>query len=111
MPQKFRHLNCFFTCGITPSNLLKFCTMAFAVGGCTRAPNSSASLVRAMRSLIAFALSQLFDLIISLYGPDRDATDEIPYQKLACTRICWRGPTVSAGDRGATSCSSWSSHG
>src|SRR2546427_5722410 len=52
--------------------------------------------VRAMRSLIAFAWSQLLDLTISVYGPESDATDATPYQKLAVTRICCRGPTVSA---------------
>src|SRR6266404_9506022 len=111
MPQKFLHFNCFFTCGITASNFDTFCSMVLAVGGCTRAPKTSASFVRAMRSLIAFASAQSFDLIIALYGPDNDATDDTPYQKLACSRICCRGPTVSAGVRSATSCSSWSSHG
>src|SRR2546422_186258 len=86
MPQKFLHLNCFFTCGITASNLLTFWSMALAVGGCTRAPKISASFVRTRRSLIAFASTQFFDLIIALYGPDNDATDDTPYQKLACSR-------------------------
>src|SRR5438093_69627 len=76
------------------SNLPTFCSIVFAVGGCTRAPRTSASLVRAMRSLIAFAWSQLLDFTISVYGPESDATDAIPYQKLAVTRICCRGPTV-----------------
>src|SRR5205809_580122 len=57
------------------SNLLTFCSIVFAVGGCTRAPRTSASLVRTMRSLIAFAWSQLLDLTISVYGPESDATD------------------------------------
>src|SRR3977135_610608 len=111
MPQKFLHLNCFFTWGITASNFPTFWSMVFAVGGCTRAPKINASFVRAMRSLIAFASAQFFDLIIALYGPDKEATDDTPYQKLASRRICWRGPSVSAGARGATTCSSWSSHG
>src|SRR5712692_5918024 len=109
MPHKFLHLNCFFTCGITASNFATFCSMVLAVGGCTRAPKISASFVRTRRSLIAFASAQSFDLIIALYGPDNDATDETPYQKLACRRISCRGPTVSAGVRGATSWSSWRS--
>src|SRR5881296_3353659 len=108
MPQKFLHLNCFFTCGITASNLDTFWSMVLAVGGCTRAPNVRASLVRSRRSLIAFASVQLFDLTIAVYGADSDATDETPYQKLAWRRICWRGPTVSAGVRGATTWSNWS---
>src|SRR5207247_1268800 len=95
MPQKFLHLNCFFTCGMIASNLLTFCSIVFAVGGCTRAPRTSASLVRTMRSLIAFAWSQLLDLTISVYGPESDATDATPYQKLAVRRICCRGATVS----------------
>src|SRR5690348_3376922 len=106
MPQKFLHLNCFFTCGMTASNLPTFCSIVLAVGGCTRAPNVSASLVRARRSLMTFASVQLFDFTIAVYGAESDATDETPYQKLACSRICCRGPSVSAGVRGATTCSS-----
>src|ERR1043166_7937047 len=111
MPQKFLHLNCFFTCGMTASNLDTFWSIVFAVGGWTRAPNVNASLVRARRSLMAFASVQLFDFTIAVYGADSDATDETPYQKLACSRICWRGPTVSAGVRVATTVSSCSSPG
>src|SRR6266568_2632458 len=83
------------------SNLLTFCSIVFAVGGCTRAPRTSASLVRTMRSLIAFAWSQLLDLTISVYGPASKATDATPYQKLAVTRICCRRPTVEQDERGA----------
>src|SRR5947207_14979426 len=97
MPQKFLHLNCFFTCGITASNFQTFWSMALAFGVCTRAPKISASFVRASRSLIAFASAQFFDLIIALYGPDRDATDGTQYQERACRRTGWRGPTVSSG--------------
>src|SRR3989442_1079667 len=61
MPQKFLHLNCFFTCGITASNLATFWSIWFAVGGCTRAPKISASFVRTRRSSNAFASVQLFD--------------------------------------------------
>src|SRR3989442_3535723 len=110
MPQKFLHLNCFFTCGIRASNLATFWSIWFAVGGCTRAPNVNASFVRTRRSSNAFASVQLFDLTIAVYGPVSDATDETPYQKLACRRICCRGPTVSAGVRGATSLHNWLSH-
>src|SRR2546427_180081 len=98
MPQKFLHLNCFFTCGITASNLATFWSIWFAVGGCTRAPKISASFVRTRRSSNAFASVQLFDLTIAVYGPVSDATDETPYQKLACRRICCRGPAVSQVD-------------
>src|SRR2546422_8291217 len=87
MPQKFLHLNCFFTCGMIASNLPTFCSIVLAVGGCTRAPRTSASLVRAMRSLIAFAWSQLLDLTISVYGPESDATDATPYQDRKSTRL------------------------
>src|SRR3989475_2762228 len=78
MPQKFLHLNCFFTCGITASNLATFWSIWFAVGGCTRAPKISASFVRTRRSSNAFASVQLFDLTIAVYGPVSDATDETP---------------------------------
>src|SRR5712691_7337637 len=111
MPQKFLHLNCFFTCGMIASSLLTFWSMVFAVGGCTRAPRMSASLVRAIQSLTAFASLQFLDFTITPYCANNGPTDDTPYQKLAFTRICWRGPTVSAGVRGATSCSAWSSHG
>ena len=60
---------------------------------------------------MAFASVQLFDLTIAVYGADSDATDETPYQKLPWRRICCRGPSVSAGVRDATTCTSWSSHG
>src|SRR5437867_8861415 len=99
MPQKFLHLNCFFTCGMTASNLLTFCSIVFAVGGWTRAPNTSASFVRARRSLMPFASLQLLVLVMAVHGAESDATDDTPYQKLAWRRICWRGPTVSAGVR------------
>src|ERR1041384_7032563 len=68
MPQKFLHLNCFFTCGMTASNLDTFWSIVFAVGGWTRAPNVNASLVRARRSLMAFASVQLFDFTIAVHG-------------------------------------------
>src|SRR5213082_4239776 len=86
MPQKFLHLNCFFTCGITASNLATFCSIVFAVGRWTRAPNASASFVGARRSLIAFASLQLLVLVMAVHGPESDATDDTPYQKLACRR-------------------------
>src|SRR5256886_3665607 len=105
MPQKFLHLNCFFTWGMTPSNFATFCSIVFTKAGDTRAPRISASLVRAIRSLMTLASSQCFDLTMAVYGPASDATDETPYQKLAWTRICWRGPTVSAGERGVVACS------
>src|SRR5947199_6842468 len=105
MPQKFLHLNCFFTCGITASNLLTFCSIVFAVGGWTRPPNTSASFVRARRSLITFASLQLLVLVMAVHGPESDATDDTPYQKLACRRNDWRSPTVSAGAARAPSCS------
>src|SRR4029077_5276670 len=111
MPQKFLHLNCFLTCGMTASNFATFWSIWFAVGGCTRAPKISASFVRTRRSSNAFASVQLFALTIAVYGPVSDATAETPYQKLACSRICCRGPTVSAGVRSATSCNNWSGHG
>src|SRR5256885_6304108 len=111
MPQKFLHLNCFFTCGMIASSLVTFWSMVFAVGGCTRAPRTSASLVRVSQSLIRFASPQSFDFTIVLYWEKSGVTEDAPYQKLAFTRICWRGPSVSAGERGGTSCSAWSSHG
>src|SRR5437867_212212 len=111
MPQKFLHLNCFFTCGMTASNLLTFCSIVFAVGGWTRAPNTSASFVRARRSLMPFASLQLLVLVMAVHGTHSDATDERPCQKHAGTRTCWPGPTVSDAVRGAKSCNSWSSHG
>src|SRR2546425_3544979 len=80
MPQKFLHLNCFFTCGMIASNLPTFCSIVLAVGGCTRAPRTSASLVRAMRSLIAFAWSQLLDLTKSC---DRSEEHTSELQSLA----------------------------
>src|SRR5436309_14798523 len=97
MPQKFLHLNCFFTCGITASNFATFWSIWFAVGGSTRAAKISASFVRTRRPLNALASVQLFDLIIAVYGTVSDATDETPYQKLACRRISCRVPTGSAG--------------
>src|SRR5437588_10531060 len=101
MPQKFLHLNCFFTCGITASNFPTFVSIVFTNAGDTRAPAISASLVRAIRSEIALASSQLFDLTIAVYGPASDATDDTTYQQLAVTPICRRGPAVSGRVRGA----------
>src|SRR2546426_3585267 len=104
MAQKFRHLNCFFTCGMIASTLPRFCSVVLTNPGEIDAPRTRASLVRAIRSLIAFASAQLLDFTISEYGPVREYVDDKPYQKLACTRTCLRGPTVSAGVRGATTC-------
>src|SRR2546429_4250818 len=92
MPQKFLHLNCFFTCGMTASNLATFCSIVLAVGVWTRAPNTSASFVRARRSLMAFASPQLLVLVMAVHGAQSDATDDTPYPKLACRRSCLRGP-------------------
>src|SRR3989454_5190774 len=78
MPQKFLHLNCFFTCGITASNFETFCSIVLAVGGWTRAPKTSASFVRARRSLIAFGSLQLLVLVMAVHGPESDATDDTP---------------------------------
>src|ERR1051325_1592219 len=106
MPQKFLHLNCFFTCGITPSNFATFCSILFTHAGATGARVISVSLLRSIRSLIAFASSHFFDLPIAEYGPASDATDDTPNQNPAGTRICWRGPAVPTGVRGATACTS-----
>src|SRR2546428_11534166 len=81
MPQKFLHLNCFFTCGMTASNLLTFCSIVFAVGGWTRAPNTSASFVRARRSLMPFASLQLLVLVMAGHSARRDFTHETPQPK------------------------------
>src|SRR2546430_17060449 len=82
MPQKFLHLNCFFTCGMTASNLATFCSIVFAVGGWIRAPNTSASFVRARRSLMAFASLQLLVLVMAGPRPGHDAAEETPHPKL-----------------------------
>src|SRR2546430_11228271 len=110
MPQKFLHLNCFFTCGMTASNLLTFCSIVFAVGGWTRAPNTSASFVRARRSLMPFASLQLLVLVMAVHGAESHATDHPPYQKLARKRTRRPGPAGAAGHAGPPSCNRWSSH-
>src|SRR2546426_12620412 len=92
MPQKFLHLNCFFTCGITASNFETFCSIVLAVGGWTRAPKTSASFVRARRSLIAFASLQLLVLVMAVPGSPREGADDTPYPKAARRRDLWRGP-------------------
>src|SRR3989442_12492425 len=97
MPQKFLHLNGFLTCGMTASNLLTFCSIVFAVGGWTRAPNTSASFVRARRSLMPFASLQLLVLVMAVPGAESDATDGTPDHKLPWKRVLWRRPTGAAG--------------
>src|SRR2546422_7949557 len=76
MAQKFRHLNCFFTCGMIASNLPRFCSVVLTNPGEIDAPRTRASLVRAIRSLIAFASAQLLDFTISEYGPLREYRSE-----------------------------------
>src|SRR5258705_1601514 len=112
--QKFRHLNdsrtgprAFSYCATNPS-------IWSAVGGWTRRPRISAALVRSNRSKIALALSQrlrseALSLVISWNGLLSVKIDDRPNQKLALIRTWKRGPTVSAEDLGATTCSSVSS--
>src|SRR3989442_3368761 len=95
MPQKFLHLNCFFTCGITASNFETFCSIVLAVGGRTPAPKTSASFVRARRALIAFASLELFVLVIAVPRPQSDSTHDTPYHQLSYRRRYLRRPPVS----------------
>src|SRR2546421_12832139 len=98
MPQKFLHLNCFFTCGMTASNLATFCSIVLAVGGGTRAPNTSASFVRARRSLMALPSLQLLALVMAGPGAQGGADPHTPCPTLPGRRGRVPGPT--AGPRG-----------
>src|SRR5437667_12705618 len=97
MAQKFRHLNCFFTCGMIASNLPRFCSVVLTNPGEIEATRTRTCLVRPIRSLIAFASAQLLDFTVSEYGPVREYVDDMSYQELACTQACLRGPAISAG--------------